>query len=75
MLACRSTSVILVLTLWLAGCGGDRASSDSAALAGIQERIMTHDDVERQLDIQYGRFIFAGDPTDRIAEEVHDDTE
>ena len=32
MSACRSTSVMLALTLWLTACGGDRASSDSIAL-------------------------------------------
>ena len=32
MPACRSTSVMLALTLWLTACGGDRASSDSIAL-------------------------------------------
>ena len=32
MPVCRSTSVMLALTLWLTACGGDRASSDSIAL-------------------------------------------
>ncbi|MAL66493.1 MAG: glutaminyl-peptide cyclotransferase [Acidimicrobiaceae bacterium] len=42
MPACRSTSVILVLTLWLAACGGDRASSDNeTTLAGIEPVLAT----------------------------------
>ena len=32
MPVCRSTSVMLALTLWLTACGGDRASSDSITL-------------------------------------------
>ena len=42
MPACRSTSVILVLTLWLAACGGDRASIDNEpSLAGIEPVLAT----------------------------------